>query len=142
MATTASRGKVGVGLRLGLGVRLGVSVAEAVGVALGMAVGPGVATSLPVHPVQLYETLLVVLLALAITGRRPAFTRPGSEALVALGGYAALEFLLEFLRADNALVLGPLTFNQLVCMAWLAIALLLRGTTAVAGNAIVSAPRP
>jgi phosphatidylglycerol:prolipoprotein diacylglycerol transferase len=117
------------------------SFAQEQHVALGM-IEPGAAASLPVHPVQLYETLLVVLLALAITSRRPAFTRPGSQALVALGGYAALEFLLEFLRADNALVLGPLTFNQLVCVAWLAIALLLRGATAAPVKGVVSAPGP
>mgnify|MGYP001087935625 CR=1 FL=1 len=62
--------------------------------------------------------------------------------LVALGGYAALEFLLEFLRADNALVLGPLTFNQLVCVAWLAIALLLRGATAAPVKGVVSTSGP
>jgi phosphatidylglycerol:prolipoprotein diacylglycerol transferase len=109
--------------------------------ALGL-IEPGAATSLPVHPVQLYETLLVALLALAITTLRPSLTRPGSEALVALGGYAALEFLLEFLRADNALVLGPLTLNQLVCIAWLTIALLLRGATAAPASTVVSDPRP
>jgi len=117
------------------------SFAQEQQVALGM-IEPGAAASLPVHPVQLYETLLVTLLALAITRHRTAFTRPGSEALVALGGYAILEFLLEFLRADNTLVLGPLTFNQLVCLAWLVVALLLRGTTTAAVNGVVSAPRP
>lgn len=111
------------------------SFAQEQHVALGM-INPGAAASLPVHPVQLYETLLVALLALAIWRRRPAVARPGNEALVALGGYAALEFGLEFLRADNALVLGPLTFNQLVCVVWLAIALLLRGATAAPGNAV------
>jgi len=115
------------------------SFAQEQHVALGL-IEPGAAASLPVHPVQLYETLLVALLVLAITRRRPAFTRPGSEALVALGGYAALEFLLEFLRADNALVFGPLTLNQLVCITWLAIALLLRGATAAPANAVVSGP--
>jgi phosphatidylglycerol:prolipoprotein diacylglycerol transferase len=82
----------------------------------------GAAASLPVHPVQLYETALLALLILAIVRRRPSLTRPGSEALAVLGGYAALEFLLEFLRADNALVLGPLTANQLFCLAWLLLA--------------------
>lgn len=105
--------------------------------ALGL-VPTGAAASLPVHPVQLYETVLVVLLALAITRGRPSFARPGREALAAFGGYAALEFVLEFLRADNALVLGPLTLNQLVCMAWLATALLLVPKTARPADAVSS----
>jgi phosphatidylglycerol:prolipoprotein diacylglycerol transferase len=88
-------------------------------------VGADAASALPVHPVQLYETLLLALLALAIVRLRPVLARPGSEALVVLGSYAGVEFLLEFLRGDNALVLGPLTVNQLVCTAWLAAAVLL-----------------
>jgi len=117
------------------------SFAQQQHLALGM-IEPGAATSLPVHPVQLYETLLVALLALTITRRRPAFTHPGHEALAALAGYAALAFLLEFLRADNALVLGPLTFNQLVCIAWLAIALLLLGSIERFARAEGGAPPP
>jgi phosphatidylglycerol:prolipoprotein diacylglycerol transferase len=92
--------------------------------ALGL-VATDAATALPVHPVQLYETLLLVLFGLAVTRLRPALSRPGDEALVALGGYATIEFVLEFLRGDNALVLGPLTLNQLICAAWLAVAALL-----------------
>jgi len=92
--------------------------------ALGL-VGSGATTALPVHPVQLYETLLLVLFGLAVSRLRLAFSRPGDEALVVLGGYATIEFLLEFLRGDNALVLGPLTVNQLICAGWLTAAVLL-----------------
>lgn len=87
--------------------------------ALGL-VGPDAATALPVHPVQVYETLLLALFILAVTRLRPALSRPGDEALLVLGGYATIEFALEFLRGDNALVLGPLTVNQLICAAWVA----------------------
>lgn len=83
---------------------------------------PGETLSLPVHPVQLYETALLVALCIALARLRPAFTQPGNEALAALAGYAVIAFLLEFLRADNALVLGPLTLNQLFCAGWLALA--------------------
>jgi prolipoprotein diacylglyceryltransferase len=92
--------------------------------ALGL-VGADAASKLPVHPVRLYETLLLALLALAIVRLRPVLARPGSEALVVLGSYAGVEFLLEFLRGDNALVLGPLTVNQFICTASLAAAVLL-----------------
>jgi phosphatidylglycerol:prolipoprotein diacylglycerol transferase len=86
---------------------------------------PGATSSLPVHPVQLYETVLLTLLCLALVRLRRSFTKPGGEALVVLASYAVIEFLLEFLRADNALVLGPLTLNQLICLGWLAIAVAL-----------------
>ena len=92
--------------------------------ALGL-VGTEAATALPVHPVQLYETLLLVLFALAVVRVRSLLSRAGSEALLVLGGYATIQFLLEFLRGDNALVLGPLTLNQLVCTGWLVVAALL-----------------
>lgn len=88
-------------------------------------VGPDAATALPVHPVQVYETLLLALFILAVTRLRPALSRPGDEALLVLGGYATIEFALEFLRGDNALVPGPLTLNQLLCTGWLVIAALL-----------------
>jgi phosphatidylglycerol:prolipoprotein diacylglycerol transferase len=86
---------------------------------------PWATSSLPVHPVQLYETLLLALLGLALVKFRPRFRRSGDEALTVLALYALLAFALEFLRADNTLVLGPLTINQLICLAWLAIATVL-----------------
>ena len=116
------------------------SFAQEQHVALGL-IEPGAASSLPVHPVQLYETALVALLCLVLTRLRPAFTRAGTEALAAFGSYAALAFLLEFLRADNALVAGPLTLNQLICLGWIAVAALLRGTTMAATHPALQAPR-
>lgn len=89
--------------------------------ALGLT-GPDATAALPVHPVQVYETVLLLLAGLAIVRLRPALRRPGSEALAVLGSYAAIGLLLEFLRGDNALVLGPLTVNQLLCIGWLAVA--------------------
>jgi phosphatidylglycerol:prolipoprotein diacylglycerol transferase len=90
---------------------------------------PADAASLPVHPVQLYETVLLAALCLLLGRLRPFTGRPGSEALAVLAGYAAVEFLLEFLRADNALVLGVLTVNQLLCLGWLGLALALAPAT-------------
>jgi phosphatidylglycerol---prolipoprotein diacylglyceryl transferase len=83
---------------------------------------PGAPASLPVHPVQLYEAAMIALLALAIfrlRARRPA---PGAELLAALGGYAALRLMLDFLRADHAVIAGPFTANQLAWLAGLALA--------------------
>ena len=45
--------------------------------------------------------------------------------LVTFAGYAVLAFGLQFLRADSALMLGPLTATQLIYLAWLSAALLL-----------------
>jgi phosphatidylglycerol:prolipoprotein diacylglycerol transferase len=72
--------------------------------------------SLPVHPVQLYESFLT-LLALGWLLRMEA-GRPtrGLVAAAGLVGYATLRFGVEFLRADNALVLGSLSLNQLICV--------------------------
>jgi phosphatidylglycerol---prolipoprotein diacylglyceryl transferase len=97
------------------------SFAHAQHVSLGL-VSPDAPASLPVHPVQLYETLLVLALWLAIVklrGRRP---RPGKEALVVLAGYAGLQFTLEFLRGDNLLVMGLLTMNQVLGLGALVLA--------------------
>ena len=86
---------------------------------------PDAAASLPVHPVQLYEIVVLGLLAWLLLRLRPRLTLPGSQALAAFGGYAGAAFMLEFLRADNALELGLLTGNQLICIGWLAVAALL-----------------
>jgi len=85
-------------------------------VALGL-IPPDAPASLPVHPVQLYETLLLLILWAVVVGHRRCWRQPGSEALAVLAGYAALQFGLEFLRGDNLLVAGPLTLNQLFCLA-------------------------
>jgi phosphatidylglycerol---prolipoprotein diacylglyceryl transferase len=80
---------------------------------------PGAKASLPVHPVQLYETAALLILCVVVIWLRPRLARCGDEALLVLASYAGLQFLLEFLRADNALVAGPLNLNQFICLAWL-----------------------
>lgn len=76
-------------------------------------------TSLPVHPVQLYESAATLLLGLALLRVRPSALRPGLLALAAFLAYAALAFALQFLRADSALLIGPLNLTQLLYLAWL-----------------------
>jgi phosphatidylglycerol:prolipoprotein diacylglycerol transferase len=87
--------------------------------ALGL-IDPGAAASLPLHPVQLYESALLLLLALALLRPGMASRPAGTLALLATGGFAGLAIALDFLRADNALLLGPLTGNQLIYFGWLA----------------------
>lgn len=84
--------------------------------ALGL-IGPEATGSLPVHPTQLYECLLLAVLFCVLLRLQGRWIAAGSSVLVTLGSYAVLRFFIEFLRADNALVLGRLTFTQLVCIA-------------------------
>jgi phosphatidylglycerol:prolipoprotein diacylglycerol transferase len=70
------------------------------------------ATSLPVYPVQLYESACCLLLAglLAFGARKTK--RVSGEGFLAMGlGYALIRFSLEFLRGDNPPIAG-LTFSQ------------------------------
>ena len=87
-------------------------------VALGL-IGPDAPASLPVHPVQLYESagaLLLCVLVLRLPARR---IRPGTAALIAFAAYAALAFTVQFLRADETPFVGVLAANQLIYLAWL-----------------------
>jgi phosphatidylglycerol---prolipoprotein diacylglyceryl transferase len=67
----------------------------------------------PVYPVQLYESLLCLLLAIAVWRWRPRNDRgiTGQKFLAVGLGYALLRFPLEYLRADNPPI-GGLTFSQ------------------------------
>jgi phosphatidylglycerol:prolipoprotein diacylglycerol transferase len=85
---------------------------------------PGAVSSLPVHATQLYElALLLVLLGLLVVYEtRPR--EPGRVAIVTLAGYCMLRFLVEYLRADSALVVGSHTFTQIICAVLLVLAVL------------------
>lgn len=78
-------------------------------------VAPDAAGTLPVHPAQLYEVLLgLILLTLALKWA-PGWRYSGRPQLIAI--YAVARFGMEFLRADsNGAVLGPLNFPQLVSL--------------------------
>ncbi|HEY4330241.1 MAG TPA: prolipoprotein diacylglyceryl transferase family protein [Phycisphaerae bacterium] len=73
----------------------------------------GVNGSLPVYPVQLYESGACLLLAVLLWGWRRRDDRgvTGQKFLMLGIGYALIRFNLEFLRADNPPV-GGLTFSQ------------------------------
>ena len=77
---------------------------------------PGALASLPVHPVQLYEAGLLLVLLLLLTRLPWQRLRAGTVTLLAVCSYAFIRFFLEFLRADSAIVLGNLTVTQLQCI--------------------------
>ena len=78
-------------------------------------VGPAATESLPVHPTQLYESAGLLLLLGLLRLYEKSRPNPGRLGLMALGGYCLLRFLIEYLRADNALVLGLHTSTQIFC---------------------------
>jgi len=80
---------------------------------------PGAQSSLPVHPTQLYELVLLLGLLACLHVFSKKQHAPGVVALVTLAGYCVLRFFIEYLRADNALVFGSHTFTQVICVALL-----------------------
>lgn len=79
---------------------------------------------IPLHPAVLYEAagMALLLVAAALLRRR---LRPGEQGWLLLSGYAAVRFLLEFIRADprGGTVLG-LYPSQVISLAVLAVAAL------------------
>jgi phosphatidylglycerol:prolipoprotein diacylglycerol transferase len=71
------------------------------------------AESLPVYPVQLYESAACLLLAFLLWRWRPTDLRgiTGQKFLAVGLSYAAIRFCLEFLRGDNPPI-HDLTFSQ------------------------------
>jgi prolipoprotein diacylglyceryltransferase len=96
--------------------------------ALGLIEADAIA-SLPVHPTQLYELALIAVLLLFLRKMENRQRARGLIALSALIGYATLRFIIEFLRADSTLVLGTLTFTQIICITLLLLAPLIKHLT-------------
>jgi len=69
-------------------------------------VARGSATSLPVHPAQLYEMVLVLGLLLLATFLRPRLRGRGSLFLTVAGGYSLIRFAQEFTRYGGETWLG------------------------------------
>jgi prolipoprotein diacylglyceryltransferase len=93
-------------------------------VALGL-VEPNALASLPVYPVQLYEGALLLVLLLAFSRFSWRRYEQGVLTVLVICAYAIIRFLIEFLRADGAIVLGNLTVTQLQCLLLLVSAVLL-----------------
>lgn len=81
--------------------------------------------SLPVHPTQLYEAVLLVPVMLLLRSLADRRMPAGSLALAAFAAYGLVRFALEYLRADNAIFVGNLTMPQVTSAAVFGIALLL-----------------
>jgi len=74
---------------------------------------------IPVHPTQLYHAaanLLIVILLLKLF-KRPAFR--GALMWVYLLAYGLLRFVIEFYRGDVRPMVGFLSLNQVVCLAFI-----------------------
>lgn len=69
------------------------------------------------HPVALYEVLGDLTIALILYTVRERTAPAGRLFKLYLLSYALLRFMLEPLRGDGAVVLGPLTAVQWVCLA-------------------------
>ena len=74
--------------------------------------GYGPSDQVPVHPTQLYETILA--LGIWWVGRRliERGLAPGRAGLIVVGLLAVERFAIEFLRAKDDRLLGPLTVAQ------------------------------
>lgn len=73
-------------------------------------ISPGAMWSLPVHPVQLYASLLGLCLFMWLTNWRPM--RAGSRFCAFVISYGVARFIMEFVRGDFRAVLGPLSLPQ------------------------------
>jgi phosphatidylglycerol:prolipoprotein diacylglycerol transferase len=70
--------------------------------------------SLPVHPVQIYESLLAFALCLFLHYTFPNRRFHGQIACLLLLNYGLIRFTTEFFRADNAAVNFGLSLSQLI----------------------------
>ena len=94
--------------------------------ALGL-IEPGALASLPVHPVQLYEVALLLLILLVLRRVRWQALPRGALAVMTVCSYAFMRFFVEYLRADGSISVGNLTSTQLQCLALLVSVILLPG---------------
>ena len=96
------------------------------------------ATSLPVHPVQLYSALAGVTLFLALRSTRGA---PGRRTALLMIGYGASRFCLEWLRGDFEARLGPFSIPQICCVLLAAAGLEVARRTWTRRAAVIAASR-
>jgi phosphatidylglycerol---prolipoprotein diacylglyceryl transferase len=80
-------------------------------------ISPGDPWSLPIHPVQLYASLLGLVLFCVLANWRPA--RPGSRFCAYLVLYGVGRFFMEYLRGDFRDVLGPFSLPQLLSISFI-----------------------
>jgi hypothetical protein len=102
------------------------------------------AVSLPIHPTQLYEAALALVLAAALWRWGGRLRSAGAAALAVAAGYGAIRFGVEFYRAGGAesLALGLATVQWTVGAAAVAAALALGYRERAAGGAAAAHRRP
>jgi phosphatidylglycerol:prolipoprotein diacylglycerol transferase len=74
--------------------------------------------SLPVHPVQLYEAALALLLAFPLHRHFNKRRNPGDIFWVMIIGYGIIRFATEFFRADNNPAYWGLTISQVISIVF------------------------
>jgi phosphatidylglycerol---prolipoprotein diacylglyceryl transferase len=82
---------------------------------------PTATQSLPVHPVQLYESGLAFLLVFYLQRRFRKRQWAGEVFCWFFGGYGIIRFTMEFLRADNAPIYFGLTLSQVISLIAMAV---------------------
>jgi phosphatidylglycerol---prolipoprotein diacylglyceryl transferase len=98
-------------------------------------ISPGATWSLPVHPVQLYASLLGLFLFVWLASWRPM--RPGSRFCSFVTTYGTARFVLEWMRGDFHTVLGPFSLPQLFSLFFVLIGLGM-GLVLVSGTRVVA----
>jgi phosphatidylglycerol:prolipoprotein diacylglycerol transferase len=81
---------------------------------------PNATQSLPVHPVQLYESSMTFLLAYCLQRKFRRRRWAGEVLCWFCGGYGLIRFAMEFLRADNPPIYFGLTLSQVISLICLA----------------------
>lgn len=76
----------------------------------------GAARSRPVHPVQLYEAVLAMVLCVGLHVWFKRRRWPGHVTCALAVGYAAIRFATEFLRGDNSPVYWGFTLSQVISL--------------------------
>ncbi|MBI4470228.1 MAG: prolipoprotein diacylglyceryl transferase [Acidobacteria bacterium] len=76
----------------------------------------GVPVGIPLHPTQIYESILAFGLFLLLMRLRRVKRFDGQVLLVYLIGYAILRFVLEFLRDDFRGAVGPFSTSQFISL--------------------------
>ena len=77
-------------------------------------IGPDATVSLPVHPVQLYEACLALVLCIWLHRYLPRRRWQGQIFCLFVLSYAIIRFATEFFRADNAPIYFGLTLSQVI----------------------------
>ena len=77
------------------------------------------ARSLPVHPVQLYEAVPVLLFCVLLHLNFHKRRKPGDIFAAMMIGYGVTRFIVEFFRADNSPAYLGLTISQVISLVFI-----------------------